>query len=362
MQTAKKTLFLVSILTLALIPFYKTEAATKKLAYDYELISQSSYPSVLNPGEITNVWIEVKNTGTSTWWNYQDPAYAYHPVRLGTGSKYGATDQQQDYASEFYLGQAECGGTAECVGAPSGWLSLNRPVNASPNVIKPGWHARFQFFIKAPTTPGTYKAYFTPVIEGITWMKDIGIYWEIRVVDQQSACVEEGKNLGPIVPGNNLQCCAGLEPYIPPGAVGDGGICQKPIFQWKNYEGKSSFYDTNYSFKYPSNFTLTTDTEEKFLSQLDLLDETNKVLLAIDIRPMGFEGLVADYDLEISEKMYGDNKATITDYRSKKTGVVDLRFIMFLDGSLSIKQYQLNNIIGQVRVDQILNTLKFTRQ
>ena len=52
--------------------------------------------------------------------------------------------------------------------------------------IIPGWHTRFQFIIKAPMTPGVYKAYFTPVVDGIEWMKDIGIYWEITVSGQSN--------------------------------------------------------------------------------------------------------------------------------------------------------------------------------
>ena len=130
-------------------------------AYDYQLISQSAYPATLAPGATTNVYIEVKNTGTATWGSN---------IRLGSGSSYGAANQQRDYASEF---------------ANSDWLSANRPAgmsNGGPvtNII-PGWVVRFQFNIKAPTTAGTYKAYFTPVADGTTWMKDIGIFWQITV-------------------------------------------------------------------------------------------------------------------------------------------------------------------------------------
>lgn len=160
----KKILFLSVVIALVLIPYQGSKAAVKD--YDYELITQSPYPATLAPGEVTNVWIEVKNTGTKTWWDYQDPAYAYHPVRLGTGSQYGETGQQQDYTSEV---------------ANSDWIAPNRVADTSPNVTRPGWHTRFQFNIKAPATPGVYMVYFTPLVEGITWMKDIGIRWDITV-------------------------------------------------------------------------------------------------------------------------------------------------------------------------------------
>jgi len=159
----KKTLNLLAlfVLTLGIFSFIpKADAASKP--FDYELIYQSPYPSTMAPGSTTNVWIEVKNTGTVTW----KGTGIENVARLGAGSKYGNANQQRDYTSEF---------------ANDDWLSPNRPVAVMHPEVRPGWHTRFQFNIKAPSTPGTYKAYFTPVIEGVEWMKDIGIYWEITV-------------------------------------------------------------------------------------------------------------------------------------------------------------------------------------
>jgi hypothetical protein len=129
--------------------------------YDWQLISQSAYPATLAPGATTNVWIEVKNTGKATW-----KATGANPLRLGSGSKYGSSNQMRDYTSEF---------------ANPDWLSPNRPTAVTPSDIIPGWHTRFQFNIKAPDTAGTYKAYFTPVIDGMSWMKDIGLFWQLTV-------------------------------------------------------------------------------------------------------------------------------------------------------------------------------------
>ncbi|MDD5731607.1 MAG: hypothetical protein PHU42_01835 [Patescibacteria group bacterium] len=129
--------------------------------YDYQLIYQSPYPAEANPGDLIDVWIEVKNTGTATWFNNGN-----NVVRLGSGSSYGNINQQRDYVSEF---------------ANSNWLSANRAVAIMHPEIRPGWNTRFQFKLKAPATPGTYKAYFTPVVDGVKWMKDIGIYWQIIV-------------------------------------------------------------------------------------------------------------------------------------------------------------------------------------
>ena len=94
-----------------------------KNAYDYQLVLQSPYPSTVRPGDIINVWLEIKNTGTKTWYNT-----GANPVRLGSGSKYGDSGQSRDYPSEFYLNQQQplCSGGGLCSGVPSaGWLSRN---------------------------------------------------------------------------------------------------------------------------------------------------------------------------------------------------------------------------------------------
>ncbi|MBI2448532.1 hypothetical protein HYV44_03195 [Candidatus Microgenomates bacterium] len=162
-EKLRKSIYAVMAVGMLLGAFF-AYSAPKVLAapaYDYQLITQSPYPSTLAAGATTNVWIEVKNTGTATWSNT-----GANPVRLGAGSAYGSSAQQRDYSSEF---------------AASNWASANRPVAILHPEIRSGWHTRFQFDIKAPTSAGTYKAYFTPVVDGVTWMKDIGIYWQLTV-------------------------------------------------------------------------------------------------------------------------------------------------------------------------------------
>lgn len=160
----KKGLFIFALIFTALLSscsfvIPKTEAVAPK--YDYELVYQSAYPSTLEPGSVTNIWIEVKNTGNQIW-----KSYGNNIVRLGSGSSFGNANQKRDYTSEF---------------ANYDWLSANRPTNISFSEVRPGETTKFQFNIKAPTNPGVYKAYFTPVVDGSQWMKDIGIYWQITV-------------------------------------------------------------------------------------------------------------------------------------------------------------------------------------
>ncbi|HRY59812.1 MAG TPA: trypsin-like peptidase domain-containing protein [Patescibacteria group bacterium] len=165
----------------------KVSAATKiQNNYDYELVYQSPYPSTLKTGELTNVSIEIKNIGTSAWLNNGNKI-----VRLGSGSQYGSSVQQKDYPSEF---------------VNNNWLSPNRPAALNQSQINPGDIATFQFDIKAPSNPGIYKAYFTPVVDGLTWMKDIGIYWQIEVLENDSQTKLQGKDIStPISNVNTIE-------------------------------------------------------------------------------------------------------------------------------------------------------------
>ncbi len=115
--------------------------------------SQSDYPA-LQPLEITTVWLKFKNEGTATWYNSGD-----NPVRLGTS-------HDIDRSSVFYKHT---------------WLSENRPAKLKESKVEPGEVGTFSFYLKAPETPGIYKEFFQPVVEGITWLEDWGVFLEIDV-------------------------------------------------------------------------------------------------------------------------------------------------------------------------------------
>ncbi|HRY60184.1 MAG TPA: hypothetical protein P5096_02300 [Patescibacteria group bacterium] len=208
---------LAMVILLGYFAFAPKASAAAAKPFDWQLITQSPYPAQLEAGAIANVWVEVKNTGTVTW--YRDGIS--NVVRLGSGSKYGSASQQRDYTSEFFMPESTMSGAI-------GWLSANRPVKIMHPEVRSGWHTRFQFDIKAPATPGTYKAYFTPVVEGVEWMKDIGLYWQITVV-APTACIEEGGSLGAVVLGNTVECCEGLVAYVPFHILGNRGTCKRPL-------------------------------------------------------------------------------------------------------------------------------------
>jgi peptidoglycan hydrolase-like amidase len=114
---------------------------------DFAYVSQSPYIT-LNPGATQQVWLEVKNTGTKIW--KKDDAT---PVRL-------ATANPRDRSSSF--------------------IASNR-VAMDKDIVNPGENVRFTFNITAPSEAKVYKEYFTLVRDGVSWFKDIGIYWQATV-------------------------------------------------------------------------------------------------------------------------------------------------------------------------------------
>ncbi len=122
-----------------------------------ELVNQSTKVVSLPPEDTATLWAEFKNTGNTTWRG--DGANA---VKLGTARKLDRVSVFQD----------------------SSWLSKNRVKAISPVEIAPGETGRFEFAIKAPNNLGKYQEYFRPVVEGVTWLNDSGLTWEITVEEE----------------------------------------------------------------------------------------------------------------------------------------------------------------------------------
>lgn len=123
--------------------------------YSAGFVRQSSYLA-LTPGEEATLWVELTNKGNTVWRAVSDNA-----VKLGTA-------RTLDRASIFYH---------------SSWPSTNRAALVDKEVA-PGEIGRFSFTVKAPDQIGQYKEYFRPVVENVTWMEDLGIYWEITVNEE----------------------------------------------------------------------------------------------------------------------------------------------------------------------------------
>jgi hypothetical protein len=111
-------------------------------------------------GETGLLKVRLRNTGNVGW---RSSGSESGQVRLGT-------DRLKDRASVFYNSE---------------WISKNRIGGMSPTVVQPGEVAEFSFKITAKQA-GNFREYFRPVAEYIGWFNDLGIYWDISVVDGSS--------------------------------------------------------------------------------------------------------------------------------------------------------------------------------
>ncbi len=120
-------------------------------AYKGQFAGQE-YSSTMDAGSTQTVKVSLTNTGTATWDN----------------NTY-ITPVPRDTASPFY--------------DPATWQSSTRIMSAGS--VAPGQTKVFQFSLKAPSTPGTYRIPFGFVQEEVTWFgepADGSIWFEINVI------------------------------------------------------------------------------------------------------------------------------------------------------------------------------------
>ena len=117
-------------------------------SYHAAFYTQSAFP-VASPGQTVQWIIAFTNTGLTGW----------NALRLGTSNP-------QDAPS--------------ALAAPS-WIAPNRPAQQTTAYVAPGQQAWFIVNLAAPSTPGTYRLYIRPLIEGVTWLEDSGAYVDLVV-------------------------------------------------------------------------------------------------------------------------------------------------------------------------------------
>jgi hypothetical protein len=134
-------------------------------AHAWSLISQGSYTdstkstsvnlSSTQPGQSMWWTVTARNTGTSTWSNS-----GANPINLGAS-------HPNERISPF---------------STTGWLAAGgRPARLKEASVPPGGIGTFEFPVVAPTAPGTYLEYFTPLAEGLVWMNDPGMNFNVVV-------------------------------------------------------------------------------------------------------------------------------------------------------------------------------------
>jgi len=141
-------------------------AQVNAATYGWSIVGQAAYTDStkttsagldnLNPGDRRYIELAIRNTGNVTWKNSGS-----NPMDLGT-------TRPTDRSSIFY---------------DTGWLGYNRSARINEASVAPGQTATFDFWVDVPAnaTPGSYLEHFTPVLEGITWLQDIGLNYYIKV-------------------------------------------------------------------------------------------------------------------------------------------------------------------------------------
>jgi uncharacterized protein YkwD len=128
--------------------------------------SQTQMPA-MQPASMTQATLLFRNTGTKTW------------ARGVAGS-------------QVMLGVNGDSGAFSALGMNVGWPSANRVAIQNEASVGPGAVASFTFTVKAPFSAGTVRIPLRPVIDGVAWLEDQGVFLPVTtVVDYHSRWVSQ---------------------------------------------------------------------------------------------------------------------------------------------------------------------------
>jgi len=122
--------------------------------YDYGFVSSIVPPQTMAAGQTANMRIVLRNIGSTAWRNES----GNNPMRLAVVNEDGKNFYNND-------------GT---------WVDNVRVKMTNDNVAY-GQDGIFDFTIKAPMSPGSHILRLMPVIEGITALKDVGLWQPVTV-------------------------------------------------------------------------------------------------------------------------------------------------------------------------------------
>ena len=131
--------------------------------YSYQYVTATNPPSIMTAGSIVSTSLTIKNTGNVAWTNESTTGPGTTRLRLAM--------QIPTYTNSPFYDPS----------TGSNWLLPNQIEYTGPTVM-PGQTATLNFTWKAPTQPGTYASYFSPVLDGYHVMADIGMGFLITVV------------------------------------------------------------------------------------------------------------------------------------------------------------------------------------
>ncbi|MGH2471997.1 MAG: CAP domain-containing protein, partial [Candidatus Limnocylindria bacterium] len=128
--------------------------------------SQTAVPA-MQPASTSQVTVLYRNTGTKTW------------TRGVAGS-------------QVVLGINGDSTAFSTMGMNVGWPSANRVAIQNEGVVAPGGLGSFTFSVKAPFAAGTVRLPVRPVVEGVAWLDDQGVFVPVTtVVDYHSRWVSQ---------------------------------------------------------------------------------------------------------------------------------------------------------------------------
>jgi hypothetical protein len=122
----------------------------------------------LCPGGTARATLAYYNSGSLGWVAGRMGEAAY----LGTWASEPGQDQPSILGGDGQLGSPA-----------TGWPRFDRIAQQPTSYVGPGQVAWFQFNLQAPSLPGTYRLYVRPLIEGATWLEDIGVFWQVLVLN-----------------------------------------------------------------------------------------------------------------------------------------------------------------------------------
>jgi hypothetical protein len=128
-------------------------AAPPAPTYHAAFKTESAFPTA-SPGQTVQWVVAFTNTGTTGWSTNGASA-----LRVGTS-------QPLDSSSVL---------------AATTWLAPSRPAQQTTTFVGPGQDAWFIVELTAPSAAGTYRLWLRPVIDGVQWLEDAGVYVDLVV-------------------------------------------------------------------------------------------------------------------------------------------------------------------------------------